>query len=73
MSYSETLLYCGYSTLNLTQIFMSRVFIGASGAMMDLPADITSAVYEVVTKKPDIRPAEAIKSGFNIGRAAMEP
>ena len=38
---------------------------------MDLSVDITSAVYEVVQKKPDIRPVEAIKSGFNIGRAAM--
>ena len=71
MSYSETLLYCGYSSLNLTQIFMSSIFIGASGAMMDLSVDITSAVYEVVQKKPEIRPLEAIKSGFNIGRAAM--
>ncbi len=71
MSYSETLLYCGYSSLNLTQIFMSSIFIGASGAMMDLSVDITSAVYEVVQKKPDIRPIEAIKYGFNIGRAAM--
>lgn len=71
MSYSETLLYCGYSSLNLTQIFMSSIFIGASGAMMDLSVDITSAVYEVVLKKPDIKPLEAVKSGFNIGRAAM--
>lgn len=71
MSYSETLLYSGYSTLNLTQIYMSSIFVGASGAMMDLSVDITSAVYEVVQKKPDISAKEAIKSGFNIGRAAM--
>lgn len=71
MSYSESLLYCGYSSLNLTQIFMSSIFIGASGAMMDLAVDITSAVYEVVQKKPDISRIEAIKSGFNVGRAAM--
>ena len=71
MSYSETLLYSGYSTLNLTQIYMSSIFVGASGAMMDLSVDITSAVYEVVQKKPDISAKEAVKSGFNIGRAAM--
>lgn len=71
MSYSETLLYSGYSTLNLTQIYMSSIFVGASGAMMDLAVDITSAVYEVVQKKPEISAKEAIKSGFNIGRAAM--
>ena len=54
MSYSESLLYSGYQDLNLTKIFMSGIFIGASGAMMDLSVDITSAVYEVIQKKPEI-------------------
>lgn len=71
MSYSETLLYCGYQHLNLTQIFTSGIFIGASGAMMDLSVDITSAVHEVIQKKPDISWKEAAKSGMNVGRAAM--
>ena len=51
MDYSETLLYAGFQNLNLTQIFMSSIFIGASGAMIDLSVDITSAVHEVVQKK----------------------
>lgn len=71
MAYSESLLYAGYQHLNLTQIFMASIFLGASGAVMDLSVDITSAVYEVVMKKPDIRPREAVKSGMNVGRAAM--
>lgn len=71
MPSSESLLYCGYETLNLTSIFMSSIFIGASGAMMDISVDITSAVYEVCMKKTDITRIEAIKSGFNVGRAAM--
>ena len=71
MSYSETLLYCGYQHLNLTQIFTSGIFIGASGAMMDLSVDITSAVHEVIQKKPDISWKEAAKSGVNVGRAGM--
>ena len=71
MSYSETLLYCGYQHLNLTQIFTSGIFIGASGAMMALSVDITSAVHEVIQKKPDISWKEAAKSGMNVGRAAM--
>ena len=71
MSYSESLLYAGYQSLNLTQIFMASIFIGASGAIMDLAVDITSAVKEVVDKKPDISCMEAIKSGMNVGRAAM--
>ncbi|MCI6996903.1 MAG: YibE/F family protein [Eubacterium sp.] len=68
---SESLLYSGYQDLNLTSIFMSSIFIGASGAMMDLAVDITSAVHEVIEKKPDITWKEAAKSGMNVGRAAM--
>lgn len=71
MSYSESLLYAGYRHLNLTQIFMASIFIGASGAIMDLSVDITSAVYEVVEKKPGLSRLEAIRSGMNVGRAAM--
>lgn len=71
MPNSESLLYSGYQDLNLTSIFMSSIFIGASGAMMDLSVDITSAVHEVVEKKPDITWLEAAKSGMNVGRAAM--
>lgn len=71
MAYSESLLYAGFQHLNLTQIFMASIFIGSSGAVMDLSVDITSAVYEVVEKKPEIRPWEAVKSGMNVGRAAM--
>lgn len=71
MAYSESLLYAGFQNLNLTQIFMASIFLGSSGAVMDLSVDITSAVYEVVEKKPDIRPWEAVKSGMNVGRAAM--
>lgn len=71
MSSSESLLYAGYQHLNLTTIFMSSIFIGASGAMMDLAVDITSAVNEVVEKKPSIGWREAFSSGMNVGRAAM--
>lgn len=71
MSHSESLLYAGYQHLNLTSVFMSSIFIGASGAMMDLAVDITSAVNEVVEKRPDIGWKEAFRSGMNVGRAAM--
>ena len=71
MAYSESLLYAGYQHLNLTQIFMASIFLGSSGAVMDLSVDITSAVHEVIEKKPDISPWEAVKSGLNVGRAAM--
>lgn len=71
MSFSESLLYSGYEYLNLTQIFTASIFIASSGAVMDLAVDITSAVCEVVEKKPDLSKLEAIKSGLNVGRSVM--
>ena len=71
MAYSESLLYAGYQHLNLTEIFMASIFIGSSGAVMDLSVDICSAVNEVVDKRPDISWREAVRSGLNVGRAAM--
>lgn len=71
MPNAESLLYSGYQNLNLTSIFMSSIFIGASGAMMDLSVDITSAVWEVVQKKPQIGAWEAVMSGIRVGKAAM--
>ncbi len=70
MESSESLLYAGYQYLDLTKIFIASIFLGSSGAVMDLSVDICSAIYELVQKKPDIHPGEAIKSGFAIGRAA---
>ncbi|MCK9169592.1 MAG: YibE/F family protein [Treponema sp.] len=71
MAYSESLLYAGFESLNLTRIFMSSICIGASGAVMDLSVDITSAVSEVVRNRPDISRRDAIKSGMAVARAAM--
>lgn len=71
MDYSESLLYSGFPDLNLTQIFIAGIFIASSGAVMDLAVDITSAVYEIIQKRPDISKREAIKSGLTIGRSVM--
>lgn len=71
MDSSESLLYSGYQDLNLTKIFMASIFIGASGAVMDLAVDITSAIHEVVEKRPDLGWKEAVRSGMNVGKAAM--
>ena len=70
MESSESLLYAGYQHLDLTKIFMASIFLGSSGAVVDLSVDICSAVHEVVEKRPDIGPREAIASGFAVGRAA---
>ncbi|MCD8335724.1 MAG: YibE/F family protein, partial [Lachnospiraceae bacterium] len=71
MSFSETLLYSGYENLNLTRIFMASIFVGSSGAMMDLTVDITAAVNEVTQKRPDLSRWEAAVSGMHVDQAAM--
>lgn len=71
MEQSESLIYAGFQDLKLTPIFITTVFIGASGAVMDLSVDITAAVAEVVRKKPAIKWPEAFKSALNVGRAAL--
>lgn len=70
MESSESLLYAGYAHLDLTKIFVASIFLGSSGAVMDLSVDICSAIYEVVQKRPEISAREAIASGFAVGRAA---
>ncbi|WP_347491543.1 YibE/F family protein [Desulfoscipio sp. XC116] len=71
LPHSETLLYAGYAHLNLTDILIAVVFIASAGALMDLAIDISAAVYEVVEKNPCISRAEAIQSGFNVGRTVV--
>jgi uncharacterized membrane protein len=71
MPYSESLLYSGYSNLNLTQIFMASIFIGSAGAVMDLAVDITSSIHEVVQSNPSITRREAAISGIRVGRSAI--
>jgi len=56
--------------LGLIYGFDRRCLAATSGAVMDLAVDICSAVYEVVQKRPDIGPREAVASGFAVGRAA---
>lgn len=71
MPYSESLLYSGYAHINLTQIFMSGIFLACSGAMMDVAVDITSAMSEIMESAPDISRRALLKSGINVGRAVM--
>lgn len=71
MTDSESLLYSGYAGLNLTRIFTASIFVGASGAMMDLAVDITSGITEVIRKKPELSVWEAVGCGMRLGQAAM--
>lgn len=69
--FAETLLYSGFYNLNLTKIFLAGIFVGSSGAVMDLAMDIASAMHEVKEKHPGIGVKEHIGSGLAVGRAVI--
>ena len=64
--FSEVLLYAGFMHLNLSDIFISGIFISAAGAVMDVAMDIAASQNEIIQKKPEIPKMELIRSGFNI-------
>jgi uncharacterized membrane protein len=69
MPFAETLLYSGFPDLNINHLLLAAVFIGASGAVMDLAIDVSTAMHEVVLKSPAISVKELVRSGFTVGRA----
>jgi len=69
--FAETLLYSGYPHLDLGKIFLSGIFIASSGAIMDLAMDVAASMHELYIHRPDLGPAERIRSGFQVGRAVI--
>ena len=69
--FSETLLYSGYSNLNLTDIFLAGIFISSSGAVMDIAMDIAASQHEVLLQNPEISRKKLVRSGFAVGRAVV--
>ncbi len=67
--FAEMLLYSGYYGLRLTDIFIASVFIGCSGAVMDLAMDIAATMDEIKLQHPDIGLIEHMRSGLRVGRA----
>ncbi len=55
--------------LDIKDLFFSMVFLGSSGALMDLAMDMSAAVHEVLLHHPDITRAELVRSGFRVGRS----
>ncbi|HMB00905.1 MAG TPA: YibE/F family protein [Spirochaetota bacterium] len=69
--FSETLLYSGFTHLDLSAIFLAGIFIASSGAIMDIGMDIAASMAEIKQQKPLIKRKELIKSGFTVGRAVV--
>lgn len=69
--FAEMLLYSGFYSLQLTDIFLSGIFISAAGAVMDMAMDIAASQAEIVEKHPSISRRELIVSGFRVGQSVI--
>ena len=56
---------------DLSAIAFSAVLIGAVGAVMDVAMSMSSSLYELSEKVPDISFGSLVASGFSIGRDMM--
>lgn len=70
-AYAETLFYSGYPHLNLTRIFLATVFLGSSGAVMDLAMDVAASMEEVSNHHPGIGFWKLFLSGLRVGRVVV--
>lgn len=71
MNWSESLLFAGYSRVNLTKLFQGAIYLSCLGALLDLAVDISSALQEVVDHHPTISRTALIQSGMNIARSVV--
>jgi len=68
--FTETLLFSGFGHLNLSHLFISGIFIAASGAMMDLAMDVAAAMDEIKKQQPALKRFGLMRSGFTVARQA---
>lgn len=71
MEFSETLMYAGFQDINFSEIFLSCIFISATGAVMDIAMDIAAAQHEIVYQNQKISSKDLIISGFKIARPVI--
>ena len=71
MPFAQSLMYSGYSDLNLADIFSGAVILASSGALMDLAMDIAAGVDEVAWHNPRLSFRELFLSGLRIGRSVV--
>lgn len=71
MPFAQQLLYSGYSSLNLQDIFIGSIVLASSGAVMDLAMDIAAGIAEVKRHNPALGFRELFPSGLRMGRAVV--
>jgi len=50
MQWSESLLYAGFMSLDLTKIFQAGIYLASSGAILDLAIDISASLEEIIKR-----------------------
>ncbi|MCL2203322.1 MAG: YibE/F family protein [Defluviitaleaceae bacterium] len=65
---SVNLLYMTDVPINLNAIIFAGIIIGAVGAIMDMAVSVSSALWELKEKQPDLEFHEIFKSGIQIGK-----
>lgn len=60
-----------FLTLPPKDVFMASVLIGSLGAVMDVAITISSGMYEIVQRTPDITTSRLALAGRNIGQDIM--
>ena len=71
MPYAQALLYAGYESLDLADLFYGAIVLASSGAVMDLAMDIAAGVAEVVRHNPSLGRGELMRSGLRIGQSVV--
>lgn len=71
LPFVQTLIYSGFSDLNLADIFTGSVILASSGAVMDLAMDVASAAEEVARHHPAITRKELLFSSLRVGRSVV--
>lgn len=71
MPYSQQLLYSGYQTLDLQDVFIGAIVLASSGAVMDLGMDIAAGIAEVSHHSPSLGFRPLLLSGLRMGRAVV--
>lgn len=68
----ETLAFVGQLTkIRIGGLLFSGILISSLGAVMDVAMSVSSAIYEIHCKAPDLGRLELFKSGMNVGRDMM--
>ncbi|MBO7741323.1 MAG: YibE/F family protein, partial [Victivallales bacterium] len=71
LPYSQSLLYAGYPTLDIQQLFAAAIILASSGAVMDLGMDVAAGMEEINRHSPDIPRRSLIASGIRIGQSVV--